>query len=330
MTGVAPTDARPAGLDELGVVIVTYNSAHVLRACLDSLRQYALPVLVVDNASVDATSSIAAAFGVTFIANIDNRGFGAAANQGIAALDKPYVLLLNPDVVLTSSPFALLEHFLRPDIGAVAATLLGEDGNPQFSFQFRRLPTPWTLIFETLGLNRLWPSNPVNRRYRYHDLRWELAGAVEQPAGAFLLLRKAAWRTVGGFDERFWPIWFEDVDYCLQLIRNHFRVWRVPTVAGVHVGGHSIHGLERGCRQLYWYRSLLQYATKHFSAVWVRMIGSTVLIGALSRALLDRSERSIDTRGLKPVLLLALKTVFHGRPPSSRPVGSTLENRQET
>ncbi len=330
MTEIANTATRHFAAHPLGVVVVTHNSAHVLRTCLDSLRPYNLPVVVVDNASLDATREIAARFDLSLVANKENRGFAAAANQGIAALDTPFVLLLNPDVVLSAAPASFLGPFAQPEIGAVAATLLGEDGDPQHSFQFRRLPTPMTLIFETLGLNRVWPSNPVNRRYRYYGNRWDVAAAVEQPAGAFLILRKAAWQAVGGFDERFWPIWFEDVDYCLQLRRNHCLVWRVPTVAGVHAGGHSIHGLDRGRRQLYWYRSLLQYAAKHFSSVWVRMIGSAVLVGALSRAILSRPERSFGFRGMKPVFALALRTVLHGRPPSSRPVRNISENRQES
>ncbi len=64
-----------------------------------------------------------------------------------------------------------------------------------------------------LGLNRLWPGNPVNRRYRCLDLDLEAAADVEQPAGAFLLIRRDAWQALGGFDEGFHPIWFEDVDF---------------------------------------------------------------------------------------------------------------------
>ncbi len=325
MTRNSEPDAAP-----LGAVLVTHNSAHVLGACLDSLRSYSVPVVVVDNASADGAAALAGAMGARVIANKTNRGFAAAANQGIAATASPFVLLLNPDVVLTASPLPLLEAFQNPRVGAAAATLLGADGKPQYSFQFRRFPTPLLLIFETLGLNRLWPSNPVNRRYRYHDLDWEKPGVVEQPAGAFLLLRKAAWAAAGGFDEQFWPVWFEDADYCLQLVRNHYTVWRVPLVAGVHAGGHSIKGLDQAQRQLYWYRSLLQYAAKHFSVIWVRMIGLSVLIGAIPRALCGRSASVSGIHGVKPVLAFAIKTVLRGRPPASRPASGSPDSRQES
>ncbi|MCZ2152571.1 MAG: glycosyltransferase family 2 protein [Bryobacterales bacterium] len=315
--------------NRLSVALVTHNSAHVLRACLDSLRSCSAPVIVVDNASTDDTVKLAGAAGARVILNRENRGFAAAANQAIRSSASPYILLLNPDVVVTAPLLSLLDPFERPEVAAVAATLLGSDGEPQYSFQFRRLPGPLTLIFETLGLNRLFPWNPVNRRYRYRDLDWETPGAVEQPAGAFLLLRKSAWIQAGGFDERFWPIWFEDVDYCLQLLRNGHVVWRVPMVAGVHAGGHSIKRLDQARRQLYWYRSLLQYAAKHFSAIWVRMIAVSVLIGNW-RALRGSPASESGIHGVKPLIALAVETVLRGRPPASRWVSDSPDSRQES
>ncbi|MDZ7638846.1 MAG: glycosyltransferase family 2 protein [Bryobacterales bacterium] len=316
----------------LGVVIVTYNSAHVLSACLRSLARYDLPVVVVDNGSDDETLAIGAEFGVTLLPNGTNEGFAAATNQGIALLDRPYVLLLNPDVALLASPIELLDAFRGARVAAVSATLLGEDGQPQFRFQYRRFPRPLTLIAENLGVNRLWPANALNRRYRYADGQWEQATMVEQPAGAFLLLRRSAWEELGGFDERFWPLWFEDVDFCLRLRRNGYEVWHIPRKAGVHVGGHSIHRLDPEIRQLYWYRSLLQYSAKHFPGFWVRMIGLSVLLGAMGKALLrvSCSRRRSVSSGVQPLMALGLEAALHGRPPSGRPVPDNTESRHET
>lgn len=305
----------------IGVVVVSYNSGHVLAECLGSLKDSSIPVVVVDNASSDDTCDIARRFPVTLIANRENRGFAAAVNQGFAHLETPLVLLLNPDVVLNRSPAFLEAEFLDERVGAAVATLLESDGSPQHTFQFRRFPTPWTLLFENLGINRVFPSNRVNRRYRYADEKWSEARMVEQPAGAYLLIRHAAWKQVGGFDEHYWPLWFEDVDFCLRLARNQFLVRYVPAIAGVHSGGHSIHPMEPSLRQLYWYRSLLQFAAKHFSDLWVRTIALSVALSAMGKALLmlAPSGKFQKFRIFKPTAMLGFQTMLHGRPPSIGP-----------
>lgn len=317
---------------ELGVVIVTFNSADELDGCLESLAPYAMRVVVVDNASNDGTPGIAARHQVSLIANERNRGFAAAVNQGVTFLATPFLLVLNPDVRLTRSPRGLLALFEKPQIAAVAATLLGVDGLPQSEFQFRRFPTPAVLCQEALGINRLWPGNPANRRYRYHDADWAATAPVEQPAGAFLLIRRTAWERLGGFDERFFPLWFEDVDFCLRLWRNHFEIWRVPIVAGLHAGGHSIRNLEPGQRQLYWYRSLLHYAAKHFSGIWVRIIALSILLGSLARAVVRMAPMRQSPRAKKvwPTVALATYAFISGRPQSPQPDSGSAGDRQET
>jgi GT2 family glycosyltransferase len=314
------------------VVIVTFNSAEELGACLDSLAPYNLRVVVVDNASTDGTPGIAARHGVELLANARNRGFAAAVNQGVRSLDTPFLLVLNPDVRLTLSPLGLLHRFEDQQIAAMAASLVGADGEPQSEFQFRRFPTPAVLCLEALGINRLWPGNPANRRYRYQDADWNSAALVDQPAGAFLLIRRAAWERVGGLDERFFPLWFEDVDFCLRLWRNHFEIWRVPIVAGIHAGGHSIRNLEPGQRQLYWYRSLLHYAAKHFSGIWVRIIALSILLGSLARAFAGMAPMRQSPRAKKvwPTVALATYAFISGRPQSPQPESGSAGDRQET
>lgn len=314
--------AQPgAGPSLIGIVIVTYNSAHVLADCLQSLNDFSMPVVVVDNASSDATCEIAQRFPVALIANPTNRGFAAAVNQGFAHLETPLVLLLNPDVVLHCSPTFLESEFSDDKVGAAVATLLESDGSPQHTFQFRRFPTPLTLLFENLGLNRIFPSNPVNRRYRYADNQWNEAQVVEQPAGAYLLIRHAAWEQVGGFDEQYWPLWFEDVDFCLRLAGNQFLIRYVPAIVGIHSGGHSIHPMEPSLRQLYWYRSLLQFAAKHFSSLWVRTIALSVALSAMGKALLmlAPSRNFQQFKVFKPTAVLGFQAMLHGRPPSIGP-----------
>jgi hypothetical protein len=59
--------------------------------------------------------------------------------------------------------------------------LIGAEGKPQIGFQFRRFPTPVALVFETLGLNRLWASNPVNRHWRALDSDTSQPADTQQP-----------------------------------------------------------------------------------------------------------------------------------------------------
>jgi N-acetylglucosaminyl-diphospho-decaprenol L-rhamnosyltransferase len=255
-------------------------------------------VVVVDNASTDGTLVEVGTRKVadTIVANQENRGFAAAVNQGVKACEAEYYLLLNPDVYLRTDPAPLLEASRQ--YGLAAGRLTGMTGKTQEGFTIRRFPTPLTVWFELLGLNRIWRSNPVNRRYRYLDRDLSLGGPVEQPAGAFLMFRKDVWERLGGFDEGFQPIWFEDVDFCLRAARLGCEPYYEPKVAAEHVGGHSILRIGVGCRQRYWCASLIRYAAKHFPSVAYRGICVAVLLTSVPRAVAGM----IQERSLSPIL----------------------------
>lgn len=280
-------------MGRVAIVVVTYNSASAIGDCLDALARFPeASVVVVDNASADATREIVAARAVRLIANDHNAGFAAAVNQGVRATSEPLVLLVNPDARVERGIDALAALFDDPGTGAAGGVLIGADGAPQTGFMARNLPTPAALLFEVLGLNRLWPGNPVNWHYRCLgetavDSRAALQPwPVEQPAGAFLMFSRTAWNRLGGFDERFWPIWFEDVDFCARLKAAGFRVYHHPAAVATHIGAHSIDTLPRARRERYWYGSLLCYAAKFFNPLIFRVICSAVVVGSVARALI--------------------------------------------
>ena len=160
------------------------------------------------------------------IANATNRGFAAAVNQGFAATKSKYVLLLNPDAEISGGLDQLREACELPHAAAAGGRLVDSDGKPQAGFMVRQLPTPLVLTLEVLLLNRLWPNNPVNRRYRSLELNYDIQMPVEQPAGAFLMVaRRAVWEELGGFDEGFFPLWFEDVDFCRRAINRGHQLY---------------------------------------------------------------------------------------------------------
>ena len=309
-----------------GIVVVTHNSADVIGACLDAALRTGADVLVVDNASSDGTvEEVRRHSGVGLIRNPRNAGFAAAVNQGVRALANQALLLLNPDAELQTGLEALLEALAEPGVGAAAGKLAGPDGKAQRGFAVRRFPTPAALAFESLGLNRLWPGNPVNRRYRCLDLDLEQPGEVEQPAGALLMFRREAWEKVGGFDERFQPLWFEDVDFLLRLHRAGYRIRYAPQTWAVHRGAHSVDKLPPERRQTYWYGSLLEYAAKHYSPGGRAMVGLAVLFGAAMRmpagAALGRKAHS--TPGYGRVMRQAVSFLARGLRRQRAPAASS-------
>jgi GT2 family glycosyltransferase len=256
----------------------------VIESCLRALAEKAPQVsaIVIDNASTDRTLDRLKAFPeVRVIANQQNLGFAGAVNQGVRATEAKNILFLNPDVTLVTPVNLLVEA--SDKYGLSAGQLVDQSGRPQKGFTIRRLPTATTLMLETLGLNRLWPNNPVNRHYRYLDRDLDLGGSVEQPAGAFLMTRRDVWEHLQGLDEQFHPVWFEDVDFCNRAIKSGYAIEYVPKVRACHQGGHSVSSLEPGCRTLHWCASLLKYAAKYFSAGENRGIRLTMILGSLPR-----------------------------------------------
>jgi len=290
-----------------GVVVVTYNSAEVIEKCLDSCN--GLPVVVVDNASRDSTQDLVRKHNVRLIANAKNRGFGGAANQGVAELDTELILLLNPDVELAASIEPLEDACLRIGFGMASGKLTDESGIAQSGFTLRRFPTAWTLAFEVLGINRLLKANPVNRRYRCLDCDLAKAGEAEQPPGAFLMFRREVWQRLGGFDTQFYPVWFEDVDFEKRASDLGLKIAYVPEVVARHRGGHSIAGLNWGCREVCWYVSLLKYASKHFRAYAHRGVSTAVMLGSLGRAVVGM----IRWRSVRPIKVYAIVIGIAGR-----------------
>ncbi len=271
----------------------------VIGRCLDALAEMApsSAVVVIDNASVDCTLDEVRGHGaVRAISNAKNYGFAAAVNQGVKSVDAEHYLLLNPDVFLHTNLDPLVDA--SREHGLAAGKLIDQTGFAQRGFTIRRLPTPLTLWFELLGLNRVWPSNPVNRGYRYLDRDMDTSGSVEQPAGAFLMFRKDVWERLGGFDEAFYPIWFEDVDFCKRAAQFGYKPYFETKVAGEHEGGHSILRIGRGCRARYWCASLLRYAAKHFPSGAYRGICAAVLLTSVPRAVAGM----IQERSLTPIL----------------------------
>ena len=270
-------------------IVVTHNSGATIGECLEALAHEDCEIVVVDNASADDTVQRIEEFvawnPVCLIANEQNLGFGAAINQGAREATGDVLLVLNPDAIAEPGAVAALLRCLETTkAAAVGGALLETDGQPARGFAFRRIPTLAPLLYEVLLVNRLWPGNPVNQRYRCLDADYSQQQEVEQPAGACLAVTRTAWDSVGGFDEQFFPVWFEDVDLCKRLHDLGLKIFYCPEARFRHSGAHSVGQLTFRDQQIFWYMNMLRYARKHFSKRQVFFLRSAIVKGMLLRS----------------------------------------------
>lgn len=256
------------------VIIVTYNSGAQVEASLRALASQDCEIIVVDNASQDDTvgrvKTLAAHLPLQLLTISRNIGFAEGVNQGVGAASGEILLLLNPDAVSEPGAIdALVSCFATSGAAVVGGALLQSDGQPARGFAFRRIPTLTSLLFEVLLVNQAWTGNPVNRKYRCLDADYSRQQPVEQPAGACLAVTREAWETVQGMDPAFYPVWFEDVDFCKRLLDQGAKIVYCPDARFRHSGAHSVGQLEFRDKQVFWYRNMVRYAEKHFSVAKV-------------------------------------------------------------
>jgi GT2 family glycosyltransferase len=224
----------------------------------------AAEIVVVDNASGDGTvEMVQQEFPqVRLIANDRNLGFAAGNNQAIRATKAPFLFLLNPDTEVQPGALpALLGVFGEGErIAAVAPQLLLPEGPIQRSC--RSFPEPAALLYDAVGLARLFPGSEALGRYRMtywdHNSRRE----VDQPMASALALRRTALEEVGLFDEDF-PLYFNDVDLCYRLRRAGWKILFEPKAKVVHHLGASTWQV-RPAAIMESHRSLIRFYRKHY------------------------------------------------------------------
>jgi len=228
----APREAAP-----VTVAVVSWNTRELLRRCLRSLagevRAGRCEVWVVDNASSDGSAQAAReeAPWAQVIEAEENLGFGRAVNLVARQTSTPWLASANADVALAPGALrTLLACGEDPRVGAVAPRLLLPDGRTQHSvYPFPTLPfTVWL----NLGLHHL-----DRRRARRLCLEgfWDSdrPRAVPWAIAGFLLLRRAAFEQVGGFDERRW-LYAEDLDLGWRLAERGWLTWYEPRAHVAH------------------------------------------------------------------------------------------------
>lgn len=283
LSGVPQARLSQPADDRMGIVIVTYNSAGSIGACLDVLAGLGHRVVVVDNASGDDTVEICRSAGAEVVVNDANLGFGAAVNLGVSRLATETVCLLNPDCLLTPSAVnAALTMLDRFPESLLVPDLLDWRGHRESGRQAGY--TAWRLVADIVagyGLTQL--ARLIYGQEGVGDESWAW------PIGACIFLRRSEFLALGGFDARYF-CYMEDVQLGREASRSGRTIRSLP-VAVPHFGasGSRIDGEQR---QQLLNRARLVYARINHPAAFA--LGLSVLERGLfhARALRRRLRRS--------------------------------------
>ena len=282
-------------------VVVRWRGGNEVSRCLRSLLDHGGArlnrVVLVDSGSSDGGAErLAAEFAdVRVVALAENHGFAHAADRGAAEGCEPLLLVLNPDIEITSGALDALASLLdeRPQVAGAVPLLEDIDGTSQHRWQLRNLPTVSRLARGLPGTSAFSapPTTPVD---------------VQQPAAAAWLVRRSVWETLGGLDPTFAPAWWEDVDFCNRL-RAGLVTAEFPCDVGFvvqpaahmrHAGGSSVSALGDAEFLKAYYRNLLHYTARHHPGR-LGLIRRTLRLSLAGRALLRPARRQAYKAAMK-------------------------------
>ncbi len=215
------------------IVIVSYNSIHLMKECIKSIRdtveENTYQIIVVDNASTDGVAEwLETQKDIILIKNSENVGFGPACNQAVEATngtkyENSDVFLLNNDTRLIENSLNNLKRVLysSDDIGAVGSVSNYAGNKQQIDVLFDRVEE-----YVEYG------------RKNNEDIDDDFEERVRL-SGFAMLIRRDVWNKVGGFDEDFAPGYFEDDALAMEILKHGYRLMLVKNSFIYHAGSQS-------------------------------------------------------------------------------------------
>jgi len=225
-----------------------------------------LEILVVDNNSVDASNQMVKEKypEVTLIENKHNPGFAVANNQAIEIAQGKYVLLLNPDTLLSEDTLQSCYDAMEsdPKIGALGVKML--DGKGNFLPESKRgFPGFWTAFYKMSGLSKLFNKSPKFNKYHLGHLDKDSNHDIEVLSGAFMFMKKKVLDEVGYLDEQFF-MYGEDIDLSYRILKAGYKNYYLADTSIIHFKGESTRKTSVSYTK-HFYQSMAIFNSKHFA-----------------------------------------------------------------
>lgn len=282
----------------LSVIIVNYNVEYFLNQCLDSVKKASknlkVEVIIVDNDSVDGSLKMLSKNYPehTLIANKENVGFSTANNQGINISQGEYVLLLNPDTVVSETTFDKVVAFMKDNKKAGGLGVRMIDGKGVFLPESKRgLPTPTVAFYKIFGLSKLFPKSKKYNQYHAGNVDEFETKEVDILSGAFMLMRKKALDEVGLLDENFF-MYGEDIDLSYRIQLGGYKNYYFSDTKIIHYKGESTK--KNSVNYVFvFYNAMIIFAKKHFKAKNAKLFSLLINLAIYLRASFDIAGRFI-------------------------------------
>jgi GT2 family glycosyltransferase len=254
----------------LSIIIVNWNTRELLRACLESLREFlahpAYEIMVVDNASSDGSAQMVGEEfpSARLLALPENIGFSRGNNAALRQAKGQYLMLLNSDTEVQPGAIELMCSYMdeHSDVGGLGPQLLNPDGTVQLSC--RTFPSYRTALFHRKSLiTRLFPQNRFSAQYLMTKTGHADTMEVDWVIGACLLTRRKIIEQVGLMDEEFF-MYAEDVDWCYRMRQAGWKITYLPQAKVLH---HYEKSASKAPFRMNFqrHRSMWRFYAKHYS-----------------------------------------------------------------
>ena len=307
---------------DVSIILVNWNCGQVIIDCIESLvktiKAHTYEIIVVDNNSKDGSiQEIEKKYpSIHLIKNDFNNMFAGANNQGYAISKGKFIFILNSDTIVpNNSVDRLLDYAQNNNQDAMTCTLLNKDNSIQYNMHrgFPSFPRLFTSLFYKKF--NLFGFLPIVKNYLLINNNFHEDFYVEQAAGAAILLKKDIVNKIGGylFDEKNYPLFFNDVDLCYRLLKEKYKILCKTNVKIYHLKGTAInkmnffdHWFNYGISCMRFFRLNKMYIDYLLIAITFKVAFSLNFLISLIEMLLNR----ITYSELKKRMLIIEKVVL--------------------
>lgn len=274
------------------MIIVNYNVKYFLentvKSVLDSAKAIATEIIVIDNASADGSEEyIKSRFkDVIYIYNQENVGFAKANNQGLRKAQGDFILVLNPDTLLTPDTLKIMVDYLNShqNTSLITCKVNLPDGRLDTACH-RSFPTAWNSFCHITGLSKAFSKSHFFAGYNLLYLPEDQISEVDAVSGCFMFFRRDILEKGIYLPEDYF-MYGEDLDFCYQIKKHGLKIEFVPQTSIIHYRGQSSRK-DRVKLRKHFYSSMNIFVKKNYTSRYSLFFQSILDMGIFFAYLLS-------------------------------------------